>query len=97
MYAISEDTADQDLDQFWAGFIKRINKNTEWDLNETNILSADQLILRINPPKDGRPESHEKAKRVWRNALVCVDRFGQFIVQGTSIVSYEISCLDLVK
>ena len=95
MYTISSETADEDLPEFWAGFIARINRSTEWDLNQRNPASIDQLILRIIPPKDGKTENHEKAKKAWRSALHCVDRlgvfvqrFGQFVVQGASIVSH---------
>ena len=95
MSTISNDTADEDLPEYWAKFIARINQKTEWDLNQSTTVSVDQLLLRINPPKDGKPETHEKAKTAWQSALlfedrfgVFVQRFGQFAVQGASIVSH---------
>ncbi|KAK3718641.1 hypothetical protein LTR37_004858 [Vermiconidia calcicola] len=79
MSTITDQTTDEDLPQVWATFIARINKKTEWNLDEKNPESVDQVISYINPAKEEPAESHEKAKKVWRSTLVSVDRLGVFV------------------
>ena len=97
MSTITDQTTDEDLPQVWATFIARINKKTEWNLDEKNPESVDQVISYINPAKEEPAESHEKAKKVWRSTLVSVDRlgvfvqrFGGFAVQVASVVSKNV-------
>lgn len=102
MYAISEETTDEDLPQVWAAIIARVNKKTNWNLNEKNVSSINQVILKINPGKEEKPEAHEKAKNVWKTTLVCVDRlgvfvqrFGAFAAQAASVVRFSLKTVDI--
>ena len=81
MYTISEETADEDLPKYWESVIRKVNEKTEWNLNEkSSVMSIDKAVLKIvYPPKDEKPEEHEKAKKIWKNTLVYVDRLGVFI------------------
>ena len=80
MYTISEETADEDLPQYWESFIAKVNKKTDWNLNErTSGATIDQVILKIVPVKDDKPEAHEKTKKIWKSTLIYVDRLGVFV------------------
>ena len=86
---MSSVSVDDDLDKAWADIIQRCNKITKWDLNEKENLTIDQVVSKINPPKDGKSGGHEKAKSVFMNTLTCVQRFGQFAAQAAGMVSGE--------
>lgn len=79
-------SAEDDLDKVWPDIIIRCSKITKWDLNDKKTLTIDQVLLKINSPKDPKPEVKDKAKKVFKNALVCVQRFGAFAAQATSMV-----------
>ena len=87
MSTITDDTADVDLDKFWEGIIARLNEKTKWDLNSRSALSVDQVLLKINPPKDEKPEKHAKTKQVWKTTMVCVHRLGVFVQRFGSIIA----------
>jgi hypothetical protein len=97
MNTISDNTADEDLPKYWEGIIARLNEKTKWNLNAKNTASIDQIISKINVPKDEHPETHARTKQVWKTTMECVDRLGKFvqrfgaiIAQGASVVSYRL-------
>ncbi|CAK1360558.1 unnamed protein product [Cercospora beticola] len=78
---------EDDLDTVWADIISRCSKITKWDLNDRRSLTVDQVISKIVPPKDKKAaESTGKAKEVFKNALVCVQRFGEIAANAASMV-----------
>ncbi|GIZ45940.1 hypothetical protein CKM354_000908600 [Cercospora kikuchii] len=78
---------EDDLDTVWADVISRCSKITKWDLNDRRSLTIDEVVGRIIPPKDKKAaESTGKAKEVFRNALVCVQRFGDIAANAASMV-----------
>lgn len=82
-------SAEDDLDKVWAETIARVNKITKWDLNEKNAVTIDQVLAKLNPPpsKDGKySEMRGKAKTVFHNTLICVQRFGNFAANAASMV-----------
>ncbi|KAK4495710.1 hypothetical protein PRZ48_012978 [Zasmidium cellare] len=84
--AMNSFSAEDDLDKVWAEIIIRCSKITKWDLNDKKVLSVDDVLLKLKPPKDGKPDVKDKAKKVFRNTLVCVQRFGAFAAQAASMV-----------
>ncbi|KAF2209646.1 hypothetical protein CERZMDRAFT_70123 [Cercospora zeae-maydis SCOH1-5] len=77
---------EDDLDTVWAEIISKCSKITNWDLNDRRSLTVDQVVSKINPPKDKKAESSGKAKEVFKNALVCVQRFGEIAANAASMV-----------
>lgn len=84
---ISEETVDEDLPQVWAAIIVRVNKKTDWNLNEKTEASIDAVLGKINPAKDESADSHAKAKKIWKTTLVCVDKLGIFVQRFGAIVA----------
>ncbi|KAF7192420.1 hypothetical protein HII31_06452 [Pseudocercospora fuligena] len=84
---ISGFSEEDDLDTVWSKILIRCNKITSWNLNDqTATLTVEAVIAKINPPKDSKKDSKDVAKKVFQNALVCVQRFGQIAANATSMV-----------
>ena len=94
MYTISDEAADEDLPKQFEIVIARLNEKTGWNLNAKSTLSIDQVVSKITTlGKDEDPEKHEKAKKIWKTTMMCVDklgvfvqRFGAFAAQAASMV-----------
>lgn len=84
--AITLFSAEDDLDEVWAELIVRCSKIKEWDSTNKKAMTVDDVLVKLKPPKDGEPDVKNKAKKVFRNTLVCVQRFGQFAAQAASMV-----------
>lgn len=57
------------------------------NLSDKSKLSVDDVIAKINPPKDkSNPQLKDNARTVFRNALVCIQRFGGIVAQAASTV-----------
>ncbi|KAF2167934.1 hypothetical protein M409DRAFT_22079 [Zasmidium cellare ATCC 36951] len=84
--AMNSFSTEDDLDKVWAEIIIRCSKITKWDLNDKKVMTVDDVLLKLKPPKDGKPDVKDKAKKVFRNTLVCVQRFGAFAAQAASMV-----------
>lgn len=87
--AITSFSAEDDLDKVWAEIIVRCSKITKWDLNDKKIMTVDDVLIKLKPPKEGKADVKDKAKKVFRNTLFCVQRFGQFAAQAASMVSIK--------
>lgn len=79
-------SVDDDLDRIWAEVIARANKITTWNLNERTFVTVEEVLAKIKAPKDGKPGIQDKAKAVFRQTMVCVQRFGSIAAQGASVV-----------
>ncbi|KAK5171131.1 uncharacterized protein LTR77_004275 [Saxophila tyrrhenica] len=91
MYTISDELADEDLPKAWQNIIARLNEKTKWNLNARSTASIDQVILKINAPKDADPEKHAQTKKIWRTTMKCVDRLGVFVQRFGAIVAQAAS------
>lgn len=86
---MSSFSAEDDLDKVWTETIARVNRITNWDLNERKIVTIDEILAKVNPPsnKDGKySEAQSKAKTIFHNALICVQIFGGFAANAAAIV-----------
>ena len=76
-----------DLDVAWKATISKCQSITNWDLNANSRLSVDDVVSNIKPTKrDGKSESHDQAKKVFRRSLECISRFGEIAAQSASMV-----------
>ena len=79
-------SVDDDLDVAWSKTLEECQKIAGWNLKAGNrSLTVDQVISQIQPtPKD--PQLQDKAKAIFSQALVCLQRFGSVVAQATSVV-----------
>jgi hypothetical protein len=80
-------TKDDDLDVAWKKTIARCQTIAKWELSDRSAPTIDDIVAKIQPTKaDNKNATRTKAKEVVRGTLVCIQRFGQIIAQGTSVV-----------
>lgn len=79
-------SVDDDLDKVWAEIISRCNKKFDWNLNEKKTVSVDQVLEIVRPPKAGKSSKRDNAWKVFKTALVCVQRFGDAAAQVAGAV-----------
>jgi hypothetical protein len=75
-----------DLDVVWARLIAECNIRAEWDLNGNKTPTVEGVLAKLNPPKKHKSEAHETTKKIFRQTLYCVNKFGSIAAQGASMV-----------
>jgi hypothetical protein len=66
-----------DLDVVWARLITECNIRAGWDLNSDKTPTVEGVLAKLNPPKKHKSETHETTKKIFRQTLYCVDKFGE--------------------
>ena len=80
-------TTEEDLDAAWNKTIAECQDITKWNLDNKNVPTIENIIERIHPPKDnGKRKLKDQARSAFKNALTCIERFGQVAAQGASMV-----------
>lgn len=78
---------DDDLDKVWPQFVAKLAGTARWDLKTQTSLTPEQIVAKINPPKDRDAKvSQDTAKKVFERGLYCLKTFGQIAAQGASVV-----------
>jgi len=74
-----------DLDVVWARLITECNTRAEWDLDSNRKPTVEGVLAKLKPPKRHKAEAHETTKKIFRQTLYCVDKFGSIAAQAASI------------
>jgi hypothetical protein len=85
MTTMSIFSENDDLDVVWARLITECNIRAEWDLNSNKTPTVEGVLAKLNPPKKHKSETHETTKKIFRQTLYCVDKFGNIAAQAASM------------